>query len=99
LRNIQKDKPQIGDVRGRGLMIGVEVVNPVDLPDALGVYPPNRKLACRIQTECLKRGLIVELGGRQGSVVRFLPSLIVTANEIDLIGTIFAEAVRVSVVT
>lgn len=99
LRNIQKDKPQIGDVRGRGLMIGVEVVNPVDPPDALGVYPPDRKLACRIQTECMKRGLIVELGGRQGSVVRFLPSLIVTANEIDRIGTIFAEAVRVSVVT
>ncbi|NOS74311.1 MAG: diaminobutyrate--2-oxoglutarate transaminase [Methyloglobulus sp.] len=99
LRNIQKDKPQIGDVRGRGLMIGVEVVNSVDLPDALGVYPPNRKLACRIQTECLKRGLIVELGGRQGSVVRFFPSLIVTADEIDRIGTIFAEAVRVSVVT
>lgn len=99
LQNIQKDKPQIGDVRGRGLMIGVEVVNPVDSPDALGVYPPNRKLACRIQTECLKRGLIVELGGRQGSVVRFLPSLIVTTDEIDRIGTIFAEAVRVSVVT
>jgi diaminobutyrate-2-oxoglutarate transaminase len=99
LQNIQKDKPQIGDVRGRGLMIGVEVVNPVDSPDALGVYPPNRKLACRIQTECLKRGLIVELGGRQGSVVRFLPSLIVATDEIDRIGTIFAEAVRVSVVT
>lgn len=99
LRNIQKDKPQIGDVRGRGLMIGIEIVNPVDSPDALGVYPPNRKLACRIQTECLKRGLIVELGGRQGSVVRVLPPLIVTTDEIDQIGTIFAEAVRVSIVT
>ncbi|WP_152564961.1 diaminobutyrate--2-oxoglutarate transaminase [Methylobacter sp. BBA5.1] len=99
LRNIQKDKPQIGDVRGRGLMIGIEIVNPVDSPDALGVYPPNRKLACRIQTECLKRGVIVELGGRQGSVVRVLPPLIVTTDEIDQIGTIFAEAVRVSIVT
>jgi diaminobutyrate-2-oxoglutarate transaminase len=99
LRNIQKDKPQIGDVRGRGLMIGVEIVNPVDSPDALGVYPPNRKLACRIQEECLRRGLIVELGGRQGSVVRVLPPLIVTIDEIDRIGTIFAEAVRVSIVT
>ncbi len=96
LRTIQKDKPQIGDVRGRGLMIGTEIVNPIDPPDALGVYPPHRKLACRIQTECLKRGLIVELGGRQGSVVRFLPPLIVTADEIDRIGTLFAEAVRVS---
>lgn len=96
-RNIQKDKPQIGDVRGRGLMIGVEVVNPFDPSDALGVYPPNRKLANRIQMECLKRGLIVELGGRQGSVIRFLPPLIVTADEIDRIGAIFAEAVRVAV--
>jgi diaminobutyrate-2-oxoglutarate transaminase len=99
LRNIQKDKPQIGDVRGRGLMIGIEIVNPIDSPDALGVYPPNRKLACRIQEECLRRGLIVELGGRQGSVVRVLPPLIVTIDEIDRIGTIFAEAVRVSIVT
>jgi diaminobutyrate-2-oxoglutarate transaminase len=99
LRNIQKDKPQIGDVRGRGLMIGIEIVNPVDPPDSLGVYPPNRKLACRIQAECLRRGLIVELGGRQGSVVRVLPPLIVTIDEIDRIGTIFAEAVLVSIVT
>lgn len=99
LRNIQKDKPQIGDVRGRGLMIGIEIVNPVGSPDALGVYPPNRKLACRIQAECLRRGLIVELGGRQGSVVRVLPPLVVAIDEIDRIGTIFAEAVRVSIVT
>jgi diaminobutyrate-2-oxoglutarate transaminase len=96
-RNLQKDKPQIGDVRGRGLMIGIEVVNPVDLSDRLGVYPPNRKLAGRIQMECLERGLIVELGGRQGSVVRVLPPLIVTADEIDRIGAIFAEAVRVAI--
>lgn len=97
-RNIQNNKPQIGDVRGRGLMIGVEVVNPAESPDALGVYPPNRKLACRIQAECLKRGLIVELGGRQGSVVRFLPPLIVTTDDIERIGSIFSEAVRVSTI-
>jgi len=98
-RSIQTNKPQIGDVRGRGLMIGIEIVNPVGPPDALGVYPPHRKLACRIQAECLKRGLIVELGGRQGSVVRVLPPLIVTTDEIDRIGTLFAEAIRVSDVT
>ncbi len=98
LRNIQKDKLYLGDVRGRGLMIGVEVVNSAATPDTLGVYPPYRELACRIQTECLKRGLIVELGGREGSVVRFLPPLIVTADENDLIGTIFEEAVGASIV-
>jgi diaminobutyrate-2-oxoglutarate transaminase len=94
LQNIQKNKPQIGDIRGRGLMIGIEIVNPVAAPDALGIYPPNRQLAVRIQMECLKRGLIVELGGRQGSVVRFLPPLIVTSEQIDQIGTIFSEAIR-----
>ncbi|ASF44782.1 diaminobutyrate--2-oxoglutarate transaminase [Methylovulum psychrotolerans] len=94
LQNIQKNKPQIGDIRGRGLMIGIEIVNPVAVPDALGIYPPNRQLAVRIQMECLKRGLIVELGGRQGSVVRLLPPLIVTSEQIDQIGTIFSEAIR-----
>lgn len=97
LCNIQKDKLFLGDVRGRGLMIGVEIVNITANPDSLGVYPPYRELACRIQAECLKRGLIVELGGREGCVVRFLPPLIVTADEIDLIGTIFEEAVGSSI--
>lgn len=99
LRAMQKDHPCFGDVIGRGLMIGIEVVDKRCAPDRFGVYPPYPELARRIQAECLKRGLIIELGGRKGSVVRFLPPLIVTVDEIDRIGTILAEAVRVSVVT
>ncbi len=38
--------------------------------------------------------LILELGGRHNSVVRFLPPLIVTAEQIDTIATIFSEAVK-----
>jgi diaminobutyrate-2-oxoglutarate transaminase len=94
LHELQAEAPGLGEVRGRGLMIGVEVVDVGAVPDRLGTHPPCRDLARRIQAECLARGLILELGGRQGSVVRFLPPLVVTAEEVDTIAGIFGDAVR-----
>lgn len=93
LRTLQKETACLGDVRGRGLMIGVEVVD-CDKSDARGVCPPSGTLARCIQAACLQRGLLLETGGRQGSVVRFLPPLIVTAEVIDRIAGIFTEAVN-----
>jgi diaminobutyrate-2-oxoglutarate transaminase len=93
LHRIQVDSPSLGEVRGRGLMIGVEVVDTRAAPDRLSAYPADPELARRIQAECFRRGLILELGGRKGSVVRFLPPLIVTADDIDRIAAIFSEAV------
>ncbi len=94
LRLMQKDSSCFGEVRGRGLMIGVEIINDKVQPDECGSYPANPNLAQQIQTESLRRGLIVELGGRNGCVVRFLPPLIVTEKQIDEISTIFQEAVK-----
>jgi diaminobutyrate-2-oxoglutarate transaminase len=94
LRQIKSDC--IGEVRGRGLMVGVEIVNPAGQANARGIYPQFPLLARQIQTECLKRGLILELGGRYSSVVRFLPPLIVTADQIDSICEIFQAAVQVA---
>jgi diaminobutyrate-2-oxoglutarate transaminase len=51
-------------------------------------------MARSIQTQALRRGLIVELGGRHDVVVRFLPPLIVTPEEIDKIADIFSDAVQ-----
>ena len=50
--------------------------------------------AKRIQAEALRRGLILELGGRHNSTVRFLPPLIIAAEQVDAVATIFAEAVE-----
>lgn len=94
LRQIQKERSCLGDVRGRGLMIGVEVIDPNRQVDRCGSYPAYPAIAQRIQAECLRRGLILELGGRFGSVVRFLPPLIVTAEQIDTISEIFANGVK-----
>ncbi|MEM4780638.1 MAG: diaminobutyrate--2-oxoglutarate transaminase [Halalkalicoccus sp.] len=82
----------IGDVRGRGLMLGVEVVDPDAEPDDLGCHPVDPDAATWIQRECLDRGLIVERGGRHGATVRYLPPLTVSSEEVDAIAGIFEEA-------
>lgn len=87
LREIQQAHPCLGDVRGRGLMVGAEIIDP-----ELG-KTADPKLAKQIQAECLQRGLIIELGGRFGTVVRFLPPLTITAEQIDTISEIFAVSV------
>jgi diaminobutyrate-2-oxoglutarate transaminase len=94
LKQIQSEVNFIGDVRGRGLMIGVEIVNPHGKANGRGVYPQHPLMARQIQAECMRRGLILELGGRHNSVVRFLPPLIVTAEQIDIICEIFQAAVH-----
>ncbi|WP_370467977.1 diaminobutyrate--2-oxoglutarate transaminase [Nitrospira sp. KM1] len=94
LRSIQTESNSIGDVRGCGLMIGVEIVDRDEAPEAPGCFPSAPAVASRIQHEALRRGLILELGGRNNCVVRFLSPLIVTAEQIDTIATIFFEAVK-----
>ncbi|MEK3883848.1 aspartate aminotransferase family protein [Paenibacillus sp. PL2-23] len=83
----------IGQVRGRGLMVGAEIVDPEGPADRIGSYPANGSLAREIQRQCFERGLLLELGGRHGSVVRFLPPLIMTAEDIDKVADLFHEAV------
>jgi len=92
LEAIRRDLPCIGDVRGRGLMLGVDIVDERADPDALGSRPANPDLANAVQRECLHRGLILELGGRHGSVVRFLPPLIIGEREVDAVARVFADA-------
>lgn len=91
LRALQEVCPFLGDVRGRGLMVGVEVVDP-DRADRWGRPLLDGARARRIQQECFQRNLILETGGRSGSVLRFLPPLIVSEAEVDLIGDAFTAA-------
>jgi diaminobutyrate-2-oxoglutarate transaminase len=91
LEHLANDHACIGDVRGRGLMLGVEIVQPGEL-DARGQPRAGGERAAAIQRACLRRGLILELGGRHGSTVRLLPPLIITEAEVDRVAEIFARA-------
>jgi diaminobutyrate-2-oxoglutarate transaminase len=62
----------IGEVRGRGLMIGVELVRERES------RAPWPELADALRRACCERGLIIELGGHHGNVARFLPPLVIS---------------------
>lgn len=94
LRAIQADHPCLGDVRGPGLMIGVEIVDEHRPPSRTGASPADGELARSLQRHCLECGVILKLGRRHGAVVRFLPPLIVDAAELDEIADRFRTALR-----
>lgn len=96
LAALQSRHDGIGDVRGRGLMLGIELVEPDSAPDATGARPAAPALAVRVRSECLARGLIVELGGRHDSVVRLLPPLVITDDEVSTVLERLAEAIAVA---
>ncbi|WP_417217730.1 aspartate aminotransferase family protein [Arthrobacter sp.] len=76
LKDIQSRFPSIGDVRGWGLMQGIEFSTSDGKPDAA--------TAAAIQQETTGHGLLTLTCGPQGNVVRLIPALVVTADEITL---------------
>jgi len=85
LHELQKQNPLIGEVRGLGLMIGVELVKDEKLT-------PAASEAEAIRESLLKQGVLVGLGGVFGNVIRFQPPLIITRQQIDQAITAFATA-------
>lgn len=69
--------PIVGDVRGKGLMLGVELVRPgTGTPG-----DPAPELAGAVLEGCKRRGLLVGKGGLHGNVLRIAPPLTLTAEE------------------
>ncbi|CAM5244064.1 aminotransferase class III-fold pyridoxal phosphate-dependent enzyme [Streptomyces violaceorubidus] len=97
LRALAAEFGCVGDVRGRGLMAGIELVAPDGAPDspAHGARPgASAELATAVRQECLRRGLIVDVTGPRANVVRLLPPLIVTEGQMSAVLDRLADAVR-----
>jgi 4-aminobutyrate aminotransferase len=69
--------PIVGDVRGKGLMIGVELVR----PDTGSPGEPAPELASAVLEAAKRRGLLVGKGGLHGNVLRIAPPLSLTTDE------------------
>jgi len=89
LEEIQRRHPKIlGDVRGMGLMQGLELV--VDEPG--GDRSPNPQAVARIFEETKGRGLLIGKGGLHGNVIRISPPMTVGESEVDEALTILEES-------
>ena len=89
-----KDKVSIiGDVRGTGLMIGCEFVDPKGKPDQIGSLPASGEIALLVQQKCFENKLVMEKGGRFGSVMRCLCALNITKEEIETFLSIYEKVV------
>jgi len=85
LGKIAAEDDRIGDIRGRGLMIGVEFVRD------RASREPNSSLPDQLMTACADAGLLVLTCGHSHQVVRWIPPLNVTAAEIAEGVEIFGE--------
>jgi 4-aminobutyrate aminotransferase len=86
LLELQKKYECMGDVRGKGLMVGVELVKDRETKEPAMDWRP------RIIQKAFEKGLLI-LGCGENSI-RFCPALTVSAEEIDLGLSIFEEAVK-----
>ena len=89
LQQLAEKFPAIGDVRGRGAMLALELVEP-------GTKNPNPALVAAVNAACHQQGLITLSAGTYGNVLRFLPPLVIgdeLLNEgLDIIENAFAAS-------
>jgi 4-aminobutyrate aminotransferase/(S)-3-amino-2-methylpropionate transaminase len=71
LEALQAKHPEIGDIRGRGAMIAIEIVKP-------GTLEPDPDLTGRVAKAAHAQGVVTLTCGTYGNVLRFLPPLSIT---------------------
>jgi 4-aminobutyrate aminotransferase/(S)-3-amino-2-methylpropionate transaminase len=86
LTALQADHPGIGDVRGRGAMLAMELVRP-------GTTEPDPVAARRIVAACHRQGVVTLSCGSYGNVIRLLPPLVIGADLLDDGLGVLADAV------
>ena len=86
LSELQRDYPVLGDVRGRGLMVGTEFTSSDGKPD-----PETCK---RVHQLCLEQNLLLLTCGTYGNTIRWIPPLMVNAEQIDEALEVFAGALK-----
>jgi diaminobutyrate-2-oxoglutarate transaminase len=87
LKEIEKESGIVGEARGKGLMLGVELVHDK------ASKKPAPEFARQVRTFCHQNGLLIEIGGHYDNVARFLPPLVITEDLARKGLEIFADAI------
>ena len=81
--------PVVGEVRGKGLMLAIELVQP-------GTLEPNVAATVKVFEECKRGGLLVGKGGLYNNVIRMGPPLTLTEEEAREALAVLVQAIRVA---
>jgi len=84
------DHPNVGEIRGEGLLLAVELVED---RDARKFYDPALTIGAKVAAALLKRGVIAR-AMPQGDILGFAPPLCITTEEVDVVVQAMAEAVE-----
>lgn len=86
MSRLKQDMPLIGEVRGLGLMVGIELVQDEDRTPAAAETEA-------VRDHCLANGVLVGVGGVYGNVVRVQPPLVISRQQIDQAVDAIAHAI------
>ena len=84
LNKLKDEYDFVGDVRGLGSMVAIEFIDKDK--------KPNKSIASKIIQKCLNEGLVIIAAGVFGNVIRFLPPLVVTDEQLKKAMDIFEKA-------
>jgi 4-aminobutyrate aminotransferase/(S)-3-amino-2-methylpropionate transaminase len=87
LQALADETDVIGDVRGRGAMLAIEIVKP-------GTTEPDAELTKAVAAEAFAQGVVVLTCGTYGNVIRLLPPLVIGDDLLDEGLTVLEEALR-----
>jgi 4-aminobutyrate aminotransferase/(S)-3-amino-2-methylpropionate transaminase len=77
--------PEIGDIRGRGAMVAIELVK-------AGSKDPNPEFMAKVIKYCQSKGVLILTAGSYGNVIRFLPPLVISDELLNDALSVLAEA-------
>lgn len=87
LKELQKKAPLIGDVRGSGLMIGIELVRDKN-------KTPANEEAGKIRAAMREKGFLIGVGGTYGNVLRWQPPLVISSEELSAAVAALADCLK-----
>jgi 4-aminobutyrate aminotransferase-like enzyme len=87
LLELKKQHSGIGDIRGKGLMVGIELVRD-------DLKAPDAEQAERVRAICLQHGVLIGVGGVYGNVLRIQPPLVIEREQLGQALEIIGNAIR-----